>query len=182
MYHHWRGSEKSPLADMLIDDILTALDKLDSKSLVPSIFCEAIDLLSLSPLSFDLPAAVAQESNIRIKELQLNVQSTSKEISTLQSNIRDISSTLTTQVSHLSELRDSINSQLSSITSYSKLNDKLSSSMLTLSTEMTTLREQISSSKKSRTPNSVPLSSSRPQLDRVDRSANVVSLAFLNSL
>ena len=48
-YHQRRGSEKSPLAELVVNDLY--------------VFCEAVDLLKLSPIATDLPAASLQESN-----------------------------------------------------------------------------------------------------------------------
>ena len=83
-YHERRGSEKNPLADLIIKDLLYAFDKLDSSDQIPPIFCEAVDLLKLPPFVTDLPAATVHESNLRIKDLQTNIKVSNNQVNEMQ--------------------------------------------------------------------------------------------------
>ena len=85
-YHQRRGSEKCPVAELVIKDILSAFDKLDSSESIPPMYCEASDLLKLPPIATDMPIATVQESNLRIKDLQTDVQVSNNHIRDLQAN------------------------------------------------------------------------------------------------
>ena len=65
--HARRGSEKREVADALLADILVAFDKLDAVDKLPTIFCEANDLISLPSLVLD-PVSQRLDNNSSIIE------------------------------------------------------------------------------------------------------------------
>jgi hypothetical protein len=50
-YHQRRGSEKSPLAELVVNDLLSAFDKLDSCNKLPHVFCGSCRLSETTPNS-----------------------------------------------------------------------------------------------------------------------------------
>lgn len=61
------GSEKREVADALLADILVAFDKLDAVDKLPTIFCEANDLIRLPSLVLD-PVSQRLDNNSSILE------------------------------------------------------------------------------------------------------------------
>ena len=55
-------------------------------------YCEASDLLKLPPIATDMPIATIQESNLRIKDLQTDVQVSNNHIRDLQANLNNLTS------------------------------------------------------------------------------------------
>ena len=173
-YQQRRGSDKCPVGDMVVNDILSAFDKLDSSEHIPPIFCEAVDLIRLPPITTDLPAATVHESNLRIRDLQSDMQASNSQVKVLQGNLDSLKSVLTIQSSNLSELKASISNQIQEVSS--SLNDKLYSSLHTLSTEVKSLNDQVSSLRLhgksgTATASTVP---PRKSASQNDRSANII--------
>ena len=105
-YHQRRGSEKCPVAELVIKDILSAFDKLDSSESIPPMYCEASDLLKLPPIATDMPIATVQESNLRIKDLQTDVQVSNNNIRDLKANLNNL--TFSNQATRLESLKESL--------------------------------------------------------------------------
>ena len=61
-YYVRRAPEKRPVNVTVIDDLLSAFDKLDSADSIPAIFCEAVDLLGLPPLSLSDTKSVLHDT------------------------------------------------------------------------------------------------------------------------
>ena len=61
-YHARRGSDRRQLSDIQITDIPLAFEKLDDKDKLPSIYCEANDLIKLPSLETD-PVSKRVEAN-----------------------------------------------------------------------------------------------------------------------
>jgi hypothetical protein len=103
---------------------------------------EAADFLKLPPIATDLPAASLQESNLRIKDLQLNITKNIAEVTELRTSVSSLPSILLSQVG---ELKAAINSRVEGI--HSSLNERLSSVVGDLTSEMSSLKSQLSSLK-----------------------------------
>jgi hypothetical protein len=69
----------------------------------------------LPPIATDLPAASLQESNLRIKDLQLNTTKNTAEVTELQTSVSSLPSILLSQEG---ELKAAINSRLEGIHSF----------------------------------------------------------------
>lgn len=52
-YHNWHDSDRRSQLEENFEDIIQALDCLDSQNLIPSVYCEATDLLNIPSLSLD---------------------------------------------------------------------------------------------------------------------------------
>ena len=61
-FHQRRASEKRQLSDIILADILVALDKLDDNDKIPAVYCEALDLIRLPSLVLD-PVSRQVETN-----------------------------------------------------------------------------------------------------------------------
>ena len=127
-YHEKRGSEKNPLADLIIKDLFYVFNKLDSSDKIPPIFCEAVDLLKLPPFVTNLPAATVHESNLRIKDLQTNIKVSNNQVSDVQVSLNSLSSMLSSQSSRWSEFKVHLDSHVQGIAN--SLNERLSSTMV----------------------------------------------------
>ena len=115
-YHQRRGSKKCPVAELVIKDILSAFDKLDSSESIPPMYYEASDLLKLPPIATDMPIATVQESNLRIKDLQTDVQVSNNHIRDLQANLNNLTSVFSNQATRLESLKESLNNSILQVT------------------------------------------------------------------
>lgn len=178
VYRHRRGSEKSPVLELVMDDLLVAFDKLDTNDQIPPIYCESVDLLKLPSLNFDFPTSTVQESNMRIRDLQSSMQASNGQMKDLHSNVVNITDDLATQASSLNQLKESINDQLKVISN--TLHDNLTSAIHSVSSEVSSLKEQINKARLSNSSTSSVCNSSstnttlNKQSKLVDRSSNVI--------
>ena len=132
------------MAELVIKDILSAFDKLDSSESIPPMYCEASDLLKLPPIATDMPIATVQESNLHIKDLQTDVQVSNNHIRDLQANLNNLTSVFSNQATRLESLKESLNNSILQVTT--SLSDKFSSSLNAISHEVTSLKTQVSAS------------------------------------
>ena len=93
-FHVRRDSENRSQLSANIDDIIATFKALDSKDLIPPMFCEASDLFRLPPLSLD---PVAEQVN-------LNSQS----LNEFTASVKDLESILSLLVSSVSSVKASV--------------------------------------------------------------------------
>ena len=104
-FHVRRDSENRSQLSANIDDIIVAFEALDSKDLIPPMFCEASDLFRLPPLSLD---PVAEQVN-------LNSQS----LNELTASVKDLESKLSLLVSSVSSVKASVDIESPMVTTES---------------------------------------------------------------
>ena len=80
-FHSRRDSDNRSQLAANLDDILQAFEALDSISLIPVIYCEALELLKLPPLALDPVAEQVQRNSQIVQALISNVQSLEKKLS-----------------------------------------------------------------------------------------------------
>ena len=68
-FYSRHGSDKCPVSDVLLADIVAAFDKLDSIERIPSIHCEATDLIKLPSLTLDPVSKKLDENNTTLQSL-----------------------------------------------------------------------------------------------------------------
>lgn len=89
-----RSTERRTQAAADLDDIISAFVKLDETSDIPSIFCEALDLVQMPPVVADPVAEKIHENNQSIKSLEEKLQQLSSNISGILSSISTVESNL----------------------------------------------------------------------------------------
>ena len=77
-----RDSDKCSQLTANIEDLIQAFDTLDSSDSIPSIYCEANDLLLMPPLSLDPTAEQVQQNTKVLQNLVSKVESLEKMLST----------------------------------------------------------------------------------------------------
>ena len=125
-YHQRRGSEKHKVADILLADILTAFKKLDGADRLPSVYCEAHDLIKLPSLVLD-PVSKKLDANSDILEsLNSKVQGLSSVMgASPPESLNNCCSTLNDLIANLQQQLDQFSS---SIVSLSQFTDNVSKS------------------------------------------------------
>lgn len=86
-FHPHRGSEKRTQAAADLDDILTAFEKLDELDKIPEIFCEASDLVRLSPIVVDFCTALVQQNSASLETIKDKLDSLSDNMSGLSTKL-----------------------------------------------------------------------------------------------
>ena len=71
-----------------LENILQAFQSLDSLNQVPSIYCEAVDLLQLPPLSLDPVAEQVKSNSLALKTLTSTIEDLSKKLTSLGSTLK----------------------------------------------------------------------------------------------
>lgn len=127
-YHSRRSSDKRPVVDALLDDILVAFDKLDTAGKLPAVYCEANELIRLPSLVID-PISVKLDSHtVTLNSLAGKVDN----LPALLATPSAVSDSMSKCCSSFGELVSDIQSQLtklsSSVTSFSRVTERLSSS------------------------------------------------------
>ena len=127
-YYQRRGSEKHKVADILLADILTAFKKLDGADRLPSVYCEAHDLIKLPSLVLD-PVSKKLEANSNIIEsLNSKVQDLSSVMrASSPESLNNCCSTLN-DLKHVANLQQQLDQFSSSIVSLSQFADNVSKS------------------------------------------------------
>ena len=85
---HSRYSDKRSQLVANFEDILQAFQSLDSLNQVPSIYCEAVDLLQLPPLSLDPVAEQVKSNSLALKTLSSTMEDMSKKLTSLGSTLK----------------------------------------------------------------------------------------------
>lgn len=80
-FHVRRDSDKRSQLSANLEDIIEAFDALDSSESIPSIYCEANDLLYLPPICLDPVAEQVQQNNKTLQSLVSKVENFEKKIS-----------------------------------------------------------------------------------------------------
>ena len=161
-YHVRRATDKRPVNVAVIDDLLSAFDKLDSADSIPPIYCEAVDLLGLPSLSLADTKSVLHD--------------TCSLVDKLHTNFTDLSSNLSTFSSSFDSLRQQFSSTCTS------LKDSFDNALSSLSAEVKSLDVKVNhvcpSTNASAGPTSVPSSQissmSKSKSQVIDRSANLI--------
>ena len=73
-FHQRRNSDKRLQVSADFDDILSWFECLDSLEKIPPIFCEALDLIKLPPLSLDPISEQVRDNSLLIKSLSKSIQ------------------------------------------------------------------------------------------------------------
>ena len=79
-YQACRDSEKRSQIAANIDDILRAFESLDSGNLIPPIYCEAVELLRVPPLSLDPVAEQIQSNSNLLQAISSTVDALEKKL------------------------------------------------------------------------------------------------------
>ena len=87
-FHSRRDSDKRSQLVANLEDILQAFQSLDSLNQVPSIYCEAVDLLQLPPLSLDPVAEQVKSNSLALKTLTSTIEDLSKKLTSLGSTLK----------------------------------------------------------------------------------------------
>ena len=87
-FHSRRDSHKQSQLVANLEDILQAFQSLDSLNQVPSIYCEAVDLLQLPPLSLDPVAEQVKSNSLALKTLTSTIEDLSKKLTSLGSTLK----------------------------------------------------------------------------------------------
>ena len=82
-FHSQRDSENRSQLVANIEDIITAFDALDTKDLIPPVFCEASDLYRLPPISLDSIAEQVQLNTQAVEALSAVVKNLEGKLSNL---------------------------------------------------------------------------------------------------
>ena len=93
-YARWDSENRSQLSAN-IEDLVAAFDALDSKDMLPEMFCEASDLFRLPPLSLD---PVAEQVNLNSRSLDM-----------LTTSVKDLECKLSSLFSSISSAGDKAN-------------------------------------------------------------------------
>ena len=119
-YHSRRGSEKRVLTDVLLADTLVAFEKVDAADKLPTIFCEANDLIRLPSLALD-SVSLRLDNNSSILETLV------KKIQDLPSAMHqtDIKKHCSSLDSLISNLKGQLEQLASSVTSLSQSCNKI---------------------------------------------------------
>ena len=80
-FHQRRSSDRRAQIEADLDDVLAAFDLLDSKALIPPIFCEASELYRLPSLSLDPVSEQVQDNTKALLSLTSVVNSIEKKMS-----------------------------------------------------------------------------------------------------
>ena len=87
-YQSRRGSERRTQASADLDDILTALDKLDeTENGIPDIFCEAADLVRIPPVVVDDCTELVQRNGLSLGNITSKLEALSSDIAALSSKL-----------------------------------------------------------------------------------------------
>ena len=126
-YHSRCSSDKRPVVDALLDDILVVFDKLDTVDKLPAIYCEAKELIRLPSLVID-PISVKLDSHtVSLNSLTSKVEN----LPALLTTPSAVSDSLSKCSSSFGELVNDIQAQLtklsSSVSSFSRVTERLSS-------------------------------------------------------
>ena len=73
-FHQRRNSDKRLQVSADFDDIISWFECLDSLEKIPPIFCEALDLIKLPPLSLDPISEQVRDNSLLIKSLSKSIQ------------------------------------------------------------------------------------------------------------
>ena len=65
VYHSRRNTDKQQLFESVFADLISVFDTLDADHCLPDIYCEALDLLFLSPLELD-PVSKQLDTNTKV--------------------------------------------------------------------------------------------------------------------
>ena len=98
-YHSRRSTDPAMLFHTTLGDLVTAIDKLDLDDCLPSLHCEAADLLSLPPLETDSVAKQVELNTVAVRDLTETVSSLQTPQPTLLTN-----ETLVSSIDSLKEL------------------------------------------------------------------------------
>ena len=88
VYQSRRGSERRTQASADLDDILTALHKLDeTENGIPDIFCEAADLVRIPPVVVDGCTELVQRNGLSLGNITSKLEALSSDIAALSSKL-----------------------------------------------------------------------------------------------
>ena len=105
-FHARRSSDKRQVTDILVADIVTALDKLDSVEKIPAIYCEATDLIKLPSLTLDPVSKKLVENGTTLQSLVEGVKALPTKMSAV------LTESATKCCAHLEKLVSSIKEEL----------------------------------------------------------------------
>ena len=158
VYHTRRDTEKRPANIVVCEDLLLAFDKLDSASSIPPIYCEADQLLRIPPISTDGAASLLSD--------------TSSLVDKLNTDVSGITASLISNRDRMNELEKHI------MASCAEMRENLSTSITSLSSEISAVKERVSRPSTVSNTNVAPQSAytvgEKRRSDGVDRSANVI--------
>ena len=127
-YHQRHGSEKRKVADILFADILIAFDKLDGADRLPSVYCEAHDLIKLPSLALDPVSKKLDPNSDILESLNSKVQDLSSVMgASSPESLKNCCSTLNDLIANLQHQLDQFPS---SIVSLSQFTDNVSKSTI----------------------------------------------------
>ena len=129
-YHARRSTDPVQLFSTIFKDLISAMDKLDVGGCLPSIFCEATDLLSLPSLELDPPASQVESNTTAVESL-------TEAVTELQSSVKLL---------HCSDFSSSIASLQQLVKTAEELKEELTSSVATVKSSTTSLSSVIAGS------------------------------------
>ena len=101
-YQSHRNADKQQLFESLFADLVSAFETLDADDVIPDIYCEAIDLLSLPSLELD-PVSKRLETNTKVlQSLCTSVESLPLKL------VKPIQDQASSQLKSLNELVESV--------------------------------------------------------------------------
>ena len=176
-YQSRRNADKQQLFESLVADLVSVFEVLDADDVIPDIYCEAIDLLSLPSLELDLVSKRLETNTKVLQSLCTSVESLPSKL------VKPIQDQASSQLDSLIESVQSLKNQLSCALDASINELKDSTSKFTLSAQklkdqlFSTIASSVKELKSSPTEHTVAVSRSvkmNSHVSSIDRRNNVI--------